>query len=143
MIRRVMSGALAAILLMGTPALADSHEQDDKADKAETHNSASIPFADLRGQIRDWRDEGRTAILIEGNSGQWYRAEFMSPCHGLPFTETIGFVLDGTNQVDKFGSIIVRSAGGMTEECWFKSFEKIPDPDKKTKKDKQGKKDTK
>jgi len=137
MIRQAISGGIVAILLMGTSVLADSHEQGDKADKTEAHNSASIPFADLRGQIRDWRNEGRNAILIEGNSGQWYRAEFMSPCHGLPFSETIGFVLDGTRQVDKFGSIIVRSAGGMTEECWFKSFEKIPDPSKKAKKDKQ------
>lgn len=127
-------------MLITTPALADDHEKAPKTDKAESSNAASIPFADLRGQIRDWRNEGRNAILIEGNSGQWYRAEFMSPCNGLPFSDTIGFVLDGTNRVDKFGSIIVRSAGGMREECWFKSFEKIPDPDKKNKKDKKDKK---
>ena len=139
MIVRVIAGSIATIMLLGTSAMADSHGKSDKAEKAESHNSASIPFADLRGQIRDWRDDGRDAILIEGNSGQWYRAEFMSSCNGLPFSETIGFVMDGTRKVDKFGSIIVRSAGGMTEECWFKSFEKIPDPDKKDKKDKKDK----
>lgn len=132
MIKQWFVSGIAVLMLVGTSAMADSHAKDEKQDKATSHgNRASIPFADLRGQIRDWRDQGRDAILVEGAGGQWYRAEFMSPCNGLPFSETIGFVLDGTNQVDKFGSIVVRQAGGRTEECWFKSFEAIPDPDEK------------
>jgi len=90
---------------------------------------ASIPFANFSGRIRDWRDLGREAMLIETDSGKWYRAQFMASCHNLPFAETIGFVLDGTYQIDKFSSIVVRGAGGMVEECWFKSFESVPAPD--------------
>lgn len=123
--------AIACVMLLGGPAVADSH---DKTGEDTAKEAASIPFADFRGQIRNWRDEGRDAILIESGTGQWYRAEFMSPCHGLPFADTIGFPLDATGKVDKFSSVLVRQAGGMLEECWFKSFVEIPDPDK-TKKD--------
>lgn len=119
------AGALAAVVSV---AIADDSGSTSKED---TVSRASIPFADLRGQIRDWRDDGRDAILIESNSGQWYRAEFMSPCNNLPFAETVGFVLDGTRKVDKFGSILVRGAGNLNEECWFKSFKEIDDPDQK------------
>lgn len=132
MIKPFMVVGSAILVILGTSAMADSHGKPEKETVADAStDTAAIPFADLRGQIRNWRDQGRDAILVEGGGGQWYRAEFMSPCHGLPFSETIGFVLDGTHRVDKFGSIIVRGPGGRTEECWFKSFEAIPDPDEK------------
>lgn len=120
----------AAAALWANAALAEPPQQP--AGEAVSKD-ASIPFADFRGRIDDWRAEGRNAILIRSDTGQWYRAEFMSPCHGLPFSETVGFVLDGTRRVDKFGSIILRSAGGIKEECWFKSFVEIADPGKKAK----------
>lgn len=119
--------ALSAALLLSTAAQA----QAGKSTAEPAKKDASIPFADFHGQIDDWRDEGRGAILIKSNSGQWYRAEFMSLCHSLPFTETIAFPLDGTRKVDKFNSIILRGAGGLREECWFKSFVEVPDPGNK------------
>ena len=132
MIKPFVVGGIATLMLLGTSAMADAPAQNDKKDEPVAHDSrASIPFADLRGQIRNWRAQGRDALLVQGAGGQWYRAEFMSPCTGLPFSEPIGFVLDGTRRVDRFGSIIVRSAGSMTEECRFKSFQAIPDPDEK------------
>jgi len=121
------AGALAALLTLSTPAVAGS-AGDSREGKALKDGNASIPFAGYSGRIRDWRAEGRYSILIQADSGQWYRAEFMSPCHNLPFTETIGFVLDARREIDKFGSIVVRGAGGLVEECWFKSFEKLPGP---------------
>jgi hypothetical protein len=118
--------ALSAVLLLSGSAYA----QADQGNTEPAKKDAAIPFADFRGQIDDWREEGRNAILIKSSTGQWYRAEFMSPCHGLPFTETIGFPLDGTRRVDKFSSIILRGSGGLKEECYFKSFVEIPDPGK-------------
>jgi len=123
------SVALALLLLTGAA----------QADEQKPAKDAVIHFADFRGRIDDWREEGRDAILIKSDTGQWYRAEFMSPCHGLPFTETIGFALDGARQVDKFSSIILRGAGGLKEECWFKSFVEIPAPGKKSDKPKTDK----
>lgn len=108
-----------------TSAEADNHAN---ADTTINDRAASIPFANYRGRIRDWRDLGREAMLLQTDTGNWYRATFMGSCHNLPFAETIGFVLDGTRQIDKFSSIVVRGAGGMVEECWFKSFEEVPAP---------------
>lgn len=84
---------------------------------------AVIDFAQFRGRIKDWRAEGNRAMLIQDSSNNWYRAEFMSPCHGLPFTDAIGFVTDATNQIDRFSSILVRH-----ERCWFRSFQRIEAP---------------
>ncbi len=131
---RVLTPLVAALIIAGPaltgPALAGTKKADVEA---ATKARASIPFADLHGRIRDWRNQGRDAILIEADNGQWYRADFMSPCHGLPFTETIGVVVDATATVDKFSSIVVRDGSGLTERCWFKSFKAIPDPDRKMK----------
>lgn len=86
--------------------------------------SAVLHFADLGG-IRDWRsvDNGR-AVLIEGRHGQWYRATFFSPCTSLSFANTIAFATDATGDLDKFSSILTRD-----ERCYFRTFERVPDPD--------------
>lgn len=85
--------------------------------------AASIPFADL-GNIEDWRAEGHDAMLIESQSGQWYRATFYAPCYELPFAETVGFVTEPGGSLSKFSSIV---AGG--QRCWFKTFEKTAPPE--------------
>lgn len=84
---------------------------------------AVIDFAQFRGRIKDWRAVGNDAILIQDSSNNWYRADFMSRCQGLPFAETIGFVTDATNQIDRFSSIMVRH-----ERCWFRSFQRVEEP---------------
>lgn len=86
--------------------------------------SAVLRFADLGG-IRNWRsvDNGK-AVLIEGRRGQWYKATFFSPCTSLPFATTIAFATDTTGDLDKFSSILTRD-----ERCYFRSFERVPDPD--------------
>lgn len=84
---------------------------------------ATLHFADLGG-IRNWRADGNEAILIEGRRDQWYRATFFSPCPDVRFANTIAFVTDTTGDLDKFSSILVRD-----RRCYFRSFERIPDPD--------------
>ncbi|WP_405228245.1 DUF6491 family protein [Lentisalinibacter sediminis] len=86
--------------------------------------SAVLHFADLGG-LRNWRSvENGRAILIEGRRGQWYRATFFSPCTSLPFASTIAFATDTTGDLDKFSSILTRN-----ERCYFRTFERLPDPD--------------
>ena len=86
--------------------------------------SAVLHFADLGG-IRNWRsvDNGK-ALLIEGRRDQWYRATFFGRCTSLPFATTIAFATDTTGDLDKFSSILTRD-----ERCYFRTFERIPDPD--------------
>lgn len=102
---------------IGTPAAST------EADAPPPTGRAVIDFAQFRGRIKDWRAVRNEALLIEDSSGNWYRADFMSPCHGLPFTDAIGFVTDATNQIDRFSSIMVRH-----ERCWFRSFQRVEAP---------------
>ena len=81
---------------------------------------AVIDFVSLGG-IEDWRAEGADAMLIRGRNGSWYRARFFGPCIGLRFRESVAFVTDGTDRLDRFSSVLVDG-----ERCWFRSFEKIP-----------------
>ncbi len=87
-----------------------------------------IDFANMHGTIRDWKNDGNKALLIQGPGKQWYRAEFTNSCHALPFAEQIGFVTDGTNRIDRFSSIVVKG-----ERCWFKSFAAVDAPTPKPK----------
>ena len=85
----------------------------------EVVRPAVIDFVSLGG-IRDWKAEGYDAILIQATNGTWYRATFFVPCLGLRFHESVGFVTDGTDRLDKFSSVLVDG-----QRCWFKSFEKV------------------
>ena len=89
---------------------------------ADMPRRAEIPFAN-HGGIWDWRADGRDAILIKSRNGAYYRATFMAECFGLPYTEQIGFVTQGTDTLDKFGSVLVRG-----QRCVFDSFTEIPRP---------------
>jgi len=82
---------------------------------------ASIPFVNHNG-VRDWVVESPYAMRIESANGQWYRATFSGACPELRFTNSVGFVTDSTNTLDRFSSVIARG-----ERCWFKTFERVPD----------------
>jgi hypothetical protein len=85
----------------------------------------SIPFVS-HGGIRDWRAIDRDTLYVQDNHGYWYRAELMTSCLDLPFTETIGFAAGGTDRFDRFSSVIVRG-----RLCPLKSFVASGPPPKK------------
>ncbi|MDX1581387.1 MAG: DUF6491 family protein [Alphaproteobacteria bacterium] len=97
------------------------------AEAAGEGKSASIPFADL-GNIDDWRAWNSRTLYVEAATGQWYKATFFSPCHSVPFAETIAFVTEPDGSLDKFSSILVDG-----EQCRFRTFEKIDGPPKRDK----------
>jgi len=126
-ISTLVAGA-AALLMLAACATSEKKVETVAAPPGDAPpgERAVIDFAQFQGRIRDWRAVGSQAILIEDSGGDWYRADFISPCHGLPFAESIGFVTDATNQIDRFSSIMVRN-----ERCWFRAFRRIEDPDGK------------
>ena len=65
-----------------------------------------IPFADTTG-IRNYRADGPHSLWIEDVHGDWFRAEILGPCNGLPFANAVGFVTRGGGTLDKFGQIRV------------------------------------
>lgn len=85
----------------------------------------SIPFVS-HGGIRDWQAIDRDTLYVQDNHGYWYRAELMTNCFDLPFSETIGFAAGGTDRFDRFSSVIVRG-----QLCPLKSFVASGPPPKK------------
>jgi Family of unknown function (DUF6491) len=115
-----MLAPLALSLALAAPAAAyDHHGEQTEAAEPE---QARISFADRT--IRNWRAPERDILLIEASHGHWYRAEFLDPCPGLRFTETIGFDTNSDGSFDRFSSVITRDG-----RCQVHSLVRIPDPD--------------
>jgi len=107
---------------MCTPATAEDEKKPNKP--------AEIHFADLGG-IDEWRAEGINSMLIKGVNDKWYRATFFSECFPLPWSEKVAFVTNPDGTLNRFSSILV---GG--QQCYFKKFESIPEPESKSSKTK-------
>lgn len=109
--------ALAGVLLTGTimagPAAAKGPPE------------ASIPFTN-HGSIDNWQADGRDALYVQGLGRQWYHATLMAPCQELPFANAIGFETRGTNDFDRFSTIVVRG-----QRCPVKSVVRSGPPPRK------------
>jgi Family of unknown function (DUF6491) len=116
---------LVAILAAGSPAAQSSGQETGKPDVPS--DRAAIHFVDYGG-IRNWRADRDDALYIEGRNRRWYKATFFGPCHGLRFSDTIGFVSDSGGTVDRFSSIVARGPGHGTMECHFRTFSEVPSP---------------
>ncbi|HEX8526723.1 DUF6491 family protein [Allosphingosinicella sp.] len=83
---------------------------------------ARIPFVQFRG-IRDFRAEGRDLLYLQDRSRNWYRAELMGPCIGLPWARAIGVDTRGDSSFDRFSTLIVEG-----ERCAISSLTRTSEP---------------
>jgi len=95
---------------------------------------ASIPFVD-HNSIRDWQADGKDGLWVQDQRRNWYYAKLLGPCIGLDFAITIGFDTGPSNQLDKFGSIVVPREG----RCQITSFTRSDAPPPSVKKKKKNK----
>lgn len=86
---------------------------------------AQIPFANHQG-IYSWQVVNDRTLLIQSQSGAWYKATLMSSCLELPFSERIGFKTNPDGSFDKFSAIYVRH-----QRCPLISLVKTEPPKKK------------
>ena len=91
---------------------------------------ARIPFANSTG-IRNYQADGDNALWIEGQRGEWYRAELFGPCIGLDHAMKVGFVTRGTSTLDRFGQVLVDGS-----KCQIASLVTSAPPPAKAKKTK-------
>jgi hypothetical protein len=123
----VLALGAAAALCAGTVAAEDK--------PAPVHAvEASIPFVD-HNNIRDWQADKMEGIWIQDQRRNWYYAKLLSPCIGLDWALSIGFVTGGgSGQLDKFSSILVPDEG----RCQITSLTRseAPPPSVKKKKHK-------
>ncbi len=81
-------------------------EQAVAAEQSSLGKEASIPFANMGG-IRDWRAADDSSLYVQDLHRNWYLAKLAAPSPDLPFVTAIGFETRGTNQLDKFGTVVV------------------------------------
>ena len=67
---------------------------------------ASIPFAN-HGNIRDFHAVNDDTVYLQARNRQWYRADLIGPCFGLPYAVGIGIDARPMGTLDRFGTIIV------------------------------------
>lgn len=104
--RLALAAMLAGVAFVATGG-GRAAEQAVRAEEAATQDKdASIAFVN-HGGVRDWRAAGDDKLYIQDASGQWYLATLATASPDLPFATTIGFETRGTDQLDRFGSIVV------------------------------------
>ena len=55
----------------------------------------------------DWRAIDDSSLYVQDASRKWYIARLIAPSPDLTFATSIGFETKGTNQLDRFGSVVV------------------------------------
>ena len=114
--------ALLAAASLAAPAAAKAPRTADRAEEA------TIPFVQFRG-IRDFRAEGRDVLYLQDRSRNWYRAEVMGPCLGLPWARTIGVDTRGSSSFDRFSILLVEG-----DRCGIASLTRSSGPPPRKKK---------
>ena len=76
------------------------------AEQPALGKETSIPFANMGG-IRDWRAVDDSTLYVQDIRRNWYLAKLAIPSPDLTFVQAIGFETRGTNQLDKFGTVVV------------------------------------
>jgi hypothetical protein len=122
-------GGLAALTALALSACAtnrddatDSRAANDAAASGEATPMMAKNDAELQTyRIRDWSAPNDKTLLVKSLDGSTYRAEFMGPCTGLRFSNTIGFVTRGMNELDKYAGIVLSDG----TRCTFRTFQKL------------------
>jgi len=108
---KIESRFIAATLMATTAFIATggvrAAEQAVAAEEAKlAGKEASIPFANMGG-IRDWRAIDDSSLYVQDIQRNWYIARLAVPSPDLGFVTSIGFETKGTNQLDRFGTVVV------------------------------------
>ena len=94
--------ALAAAALLAAPAFAKPDPSPPP-----TGEEVRIPFANMRGGIRSFHAEDQDTVYIQDYRRNWYRAEIVGACIGLPWAMRIGVDTRGSSTFDRSSSLLV------------------------------------
>jgi len=120
--------AIAAASVLAAPSLAAPAPQTAAAVSRE---EVRIPFVNFRG-IRSFHAAERDVVYLQDRSRNWYRAELIGGCIGLPWANRIGVDTRGGSSFDRFSALIVEG-----ERCQLSSLTRSEKPEKRTKKKKR------
>ena len=128
--KTLIAALTGGAMLLGATLAAANPAPDAAAPQRPLGVDARIPFANSTG-IRNFQADGDNALWIEGQRGDWYRAELFGPCIGLDHAMKVGFVTRGTSTLDRFGQVLVDGS-----KCQIASLVTSAPPPAKAKKTK-------
>jgi Family of unknown function (DUF6491) len=85
-------------------------------------------FAAPFGGVRSFQADGSEAVYLQDRQRNWYRAELIGPCQGLPWAFGIAIDNRGSSTVDRFSTLIVEG-----DRCKIESLTRSGPPPKKHK----------
>ena len=117
--------ALAAALLCAPLAAAPPGAEAPRTE-APRAQEARIPFANFRGGVRSFHADDVDVVYLQDRSRNWYRAELIGSCFGLPWARAVGIDTGGSSVFDRFGSLIVEG-----ERCKLQSLTRSAKPERR------------
>lgn len=99
--------AAAGLLLFAVPvyAVEEANNTEEMTVTEEQPEAVRVPSTFGSSRLRDWHVLDSRNLVIELDNGKKYRASLMSTCHGLRFTETLGFSTQGPYELDKWTTL--------------------------------------
>jgi hypothetical protein len=122
--------AFAAALLSAPLAAAQPPAQEARdgtpRQEAPRAEEARIPFANFRGGVRSFHADEQDVVYLQDRRRNWYRAELIGSCFGLPFARAVGIDTRGSSVFDRFSTLIVEG-----ERCKLQSLTRSARPERR------------
>lgn len=121
---------LAGVLLITPPAHAmqpeDSGAPPEMVVKEKKHKPVNVPSTFGSSRLRDWRVVDGRNLVIELDDGRKFKASLMNYCHGLRFTDVLGFSTQGPYELDKWTTLHLPDG----ERCYIKELQPYVEEEK-------------
>lgn len=89
----------------------------------------SVPKTYGPSNLWDWFVLDNRHMVVQLDNGDKYLATFMSPCHGLRFTDTVAFETSGPFELDRWTTIHLPDG----ESCYVKDLTHYKEAQKSSK----------
>jgi hypothetical protein len=70
------------------------------------NGETAIPLIGSHG-VLEWRAASERLVDIRGFDGKWYQARTMAPCPRLLAASTLSYEVNGPDELDRHGSLLV------------------------------------
>lgn len=129
---RLLRALLTAtgLLLLAVPvyAVEEAKKAEEMTVIEEQPEAVRVPSTFGSSRLHDWHVLDSRNLVIELDNGKKYRASLMNACHGLRFTDTLGFSTQGPYELDKWTTLHLPDG----ERCHIRELTPYKEADRKT-----------
>lgn len=123
----IMSAGLV-LPVIPVSAVEETKETEQMSVIEEQSEVVRVPSTFGSSRLHDWRVLDSRNLVIELDNGKKYRASLMNTCHGLRFTDVLGFSTRGPYELDKWTTIHLSDG----ERCHIRELTPYKETEKKT-----------